>query len=219
MSCDLPFKLFKNQTMGNVSITKLSLVPILALVNLFLLFNVGAFVPADQVGKYQNLIIVYSLALVIARVFIPGRAKFTQERDIGLNIFLFFLGLVLTTLFLKGIQNLPNFGISTYIEFAAGSVGAIALIQAVTQVSIVAYVEEYIFRGMLPKYIPGFVGIVLSQLAFGFFHYFAYAGSLGTIFIAVIAGFVFYGAARLSNSLYLAVGMHAAYNLVLMGVV
>ncbi len=83
---------------------------------------------------------------------------------------------------------------------------------------LVPFVEEVIFRGILFRWVEEFGGswlaLAISSLAFGLAH----AGNpganwLSVLWIAVEAGVLLGGAYMLTRSLWLAIGIHAGWNL------
>jgi hypothetical protein len=112
-----------------------------------------------------------------------------------------------------------------------GSVTVTALWGTVlTQVLFVACSEELVFRYALPSYLKGafsktwwIIPVVLSQISFALFHWGVYGGSVFSLVIAFIFGMLMYGAyhVRIGEhrlGLGFVIGAHAAYNLVLVGV-
>ena len=58
---------------------------------------------------------------------------------------------------------------------------------------------------------------ILSQLIFGFYHFAAYGGSLGSIAVAIMLGFIFLFCVR-SYGISFAIGVHLGWNLAIIGV-
>jgi hypothetical protein len=101
-----------------------------------------------------------------------------------------------------------------------------------TQVLFVACSEELCFRYILPAYLKGawsktwwIVPIVISQASFALFHWGVYGGSAFSLLIAFVFGMIMYGAYHVklwkggpNLGLGFTIGAHAAYNLVLVGV-
>jgi membrane protease YdiL (CAAX protease family) len=105
----------------------------------------------------------------------------------------------------------------------------------VLTILFVAPSEELMFRAMLPKYLEGvFVGMpwvawLLSQATFAGFHFAAYGGSVPSMVIAFIVGMVWLAAYKWTPrlgwlkskerlGLGFTIGSHAAYNLVVSGI-
>jgi len=89
----------------------------------------------------------------------------------------------------------------------------------VFQVIIVGSSEEIIFRGTIFPLIAKInviVAVLLTSLAFAFFHYASYAGSLTAMGVALIMGLIL-------NLLYMkfnigtAIAFHSFYNLIILG--
>lgn len=80
-----------------------------------------------------------------------------------------------------------------------------------------AFMEELLFRGILQRWIEAFAGswagLILTSLLFGFAHYGnPNATILSCLWIAIEAGILLGGAYMLTGSLWLSMGMHAAWN-------
>lgn len=80
------------------------------------------------------------------------------------------------------------------------------------------FVEEVIFRGILFRWIEEFAGswaaLAVSSMLFGLAHWMNPNASLfSTIAIAIEAGILLGGAYMLTRSLWLAIGIHAGWNL------
>lgn len=100
----------------------------------------------------------------------------------------------------------------------------------ITQVVFVACSEELIFRYALPAYLKAafhkawwIIPVLLSQASFAMFHWGVYGGSTFSLLVAFIFGMVMYGAYQVKLNgvklgLGFTIGCHAAYNLVLVGV-
>lgn len=78
--------------------------------------------------------------------------------------------------------------------------------------------EEMLFRGIIQRWIEqiggSWVGLVLSAMAFGFAHYFnPTATVVACLWIAAEAGILLGGAYMLTRSLWMPMGIHAAWNL------
>jgi membrane protease YdiL (CAAX protease family) len=96
-----------------------------------------------------------------------------------------------------------------------------------TQVLFVACSEELCFRYILPAYFKGafhwIIPALISQASFAAFHYSVYGGDLTSLLLAFVMGSIWYFAyhipvGRSKLGLGFTIGSHAAYNLVLVGV-
>jgi hypothetical protein len=99
----------------------------------------------------------------------------------------------------------------------------------IMQVIFVACSEELAFRYVLPTYFKGvwkhsmFIPIVYSQAMFAAFHWSVYQGNVMSLVIAFVMGCIWYLASQYKLGtqklgLGFTIGSHAAYNLVLVGV-
>ncbi|MDD3092132.1 MAG: hypothetical protein PHG80_10950 [Methanoregulaceae archaeon] len=98
------------------------------------------------------------------------------------------------------------------------------------QVLFVAPSEELAFRLIIPNYLLTlfkkhywFVALVLAQAGFALFHLSAYGGNLGSMAIAFVIGMIWVFAMRVKFAgkelgIGFTIGSHAAYNLILTGV-
>ena len=99
-----------------------------------------------------------------------------------------------------------------------GEGDASGLVSALIGPAIFAAIsEEMVFRGILLRWIEEFAGswagLTTSSLLFGFAHYFNPGASvIACLWIAVEAGILLGGAYLLTRSLWLPIGIHAAWN-------
>lgn len=106
--------------------------------------------------------------------------------------------------------------LGVYRIFAAGDLTG--LLPALISAAIFPAVsEEMLFRGILFRWLEDFggtwVGLALSSLAFGFAHYFnPNVSALACLEIALEAGIMLGAAYMLTRSLWLPMGIHAAWN-------
>ena len=175
----------------------------LLLLQAFLLVNAPAIAPPNSVDTTRSALIVYMLMTATLMPLVPRQAWM----KVGLNesIAFFVGGLVVGSFVFAAFRELVT-GV-----FSLSLSGPLYLL--VLHVFVVATSEEIIFRGLLPVIITP----ALAQVFFGFFHFYAYGGSLIGIFIAIIAGFIFYAITRYLN-IWAAVGIHAAYNATVLGI-
>ncbi len=99
-----------------------------------------------------------------------------------------------------------------------GAGRASGLLPALVGVSLVpAFMEEILYRGILFRWIEEFAGswtgLVVSSTLFGLAHAFNPGASmLATCFIAIEAGLLLGAAYMLTRSLWMPIGLHAAWN-------
>ena len=91
----------------------------------------------------------------------------------------------------------------------------------VFQIGVVACAEEIIFRGViageLTKHVRPIFVYIISSFLFSIFHFAAYGGETFPLIIAFVFGNILLLLARRFN-IGAAIGLHAAYNLFIMGV-
>ena len=188
------------------NIGKISLGLVVVIIQMFLYVNAGAIFPEKYVEQARNIILLYmvmTFAFTIVTNYIPSEVKrpFTEE------LLMFFVSFFLFAGVLSAIP------ISTGAHvFQINETVKIALPFMLLFAFVVAYTEELIFRGVLPK----FLGVVLSNVLFGVFHWYAYHGNIYSILIATVFGFIFSFVAE-KFGLMGAVGMHTAWNLKILG--
>jgi len=89
------------------------------------------------------------------------------------------------------------------------------------QMVIVVASEEIIFRGVIfqyfSKYFHWVIGMLVSAILFSLFHLAVYEGSMGALWTAFLMGLVFAWAVKRWN-LGVAMGLHLAWNLMVLGV-
>jgi membrane protease YdiL (CAAX protease family) len=173
---------------------------------MLLYVNAGAIFPKEYVPKVQSIMLLYMImtfAFSIATNYLPPEVHKPFLPEL-LSFFVFFF-VFAGILYGLPIQTASHiFQISETIK--------IALPFMVLFAFVVAYTEELIFRGILPK----FLTVIGSNLLFGIFHWYAYSGDIYSILIATIFGFVFSFVAE-RFGLMSAVGMHTAWNLRILG--
>lgn len=91
------------------------------------------------------------------------------------------------------------------------------ILQLISAGIMPGFTEELLFRGILFRWLEAFAGtwggLVLSSLAFGFVHFFnPDATLLACLWIAIEAGVLLGGAYMLTRSLWMPIGLHAAWN-------
>ena len=189
------------------NINKISLGLIVVIIQMFLYVNAGAIFPEQYVEQARNIILLYmvmTFAFTIVTNYIPSEVKrpFTEE------LLMFFVSFFL----FAGVLSAIPISSSGAHMFQINEAVKIALPFMLLFAFVVAYTEELIFRGVLPK----FLGVVLSNVLFGVFHWYAYHGNIYSILIATMFGFIFSFVAE-KFGLMGAVGMHTAWNLKILG--
>ncbi len=117
------------------------------------------------------------------------------------------------------------------LNFEFGTTPRSALYSTILlQVLFVAPSEELAFRLIIPNYLLTlfkkhywFLALIVAQVFFALFHLSAYGGNLGSMAIAFVIGMIWVFAMRVrvqGNELGIGftIGSHAAYNLILTGV-
>lgn len=196
------------------SIKELGLAPILAFLNVFLYINAGAFVGPESgmtVVEFKEIILSYIILIAVVGSFKAFSEPEFPKEGLNQSMFYFTAAFAATALILTGWKALPNFGV-----LAVGG----STINIIIQGSTVAFSETYVFQGSLPSFFgKGWLAAIVAQVFFAVFHLYAYNLSIGLMFIAFVAGIIFYGIAKLTGNLYAAAGVHMAYNLVILGVI
>jgi hypothetical protein len=159
---------------------------------------------------------------------LAGKVRLEELRLLGVLVFA-----ILAFLISWGLT-LALFGIVW--EFTFPEVAASAMVGTIImQVLFVAPSEELVFRFVLPQYFLGkfkasyaWFALLIPQISFGLYHWAAYRGDWVSIAVAVVFGIVMMAAYYvrinpnwgLGNKLGLGfcIGAHAAYNLVIYGV-
>ncbi len=175
----------------------------------FLLVNAPLIVQSSEVGSYQTLLVTYMILLLGFEAFVDKGAF--GDRAVGSGLLWFGIGLLGGSLLFAGGGYVIDV-VSSLQAFAMARDAPLVLL--LTQSIVVAATEEQVFR----NYAPAAFGIVPSQIAFGLFHAAAYGLAFSSILIAMVAGFAFYILAR-STSIWTAVGVHASFNLYVLGVI
>ncbi len=99
-----------------------------------------------------------------------------------------------------------------------GEGGTSELLKAAVAVAILpGFMEELLFRGILFRWLEEFGGswfaLALTSVLFGFGHYYNPGATvLSSVFIALEAGVLLGGAYMLTRNLWMAIGLHAAWN-------
>lgn len=178
---------------------------------LFLLFNAGS-IYGDDAARQTTVLTIYLLSITF--VFTQTGAR---NPLIGISVaefvvtFVIFLAFAVATIkFIVPVEPTPA-------VLTAASVGVI-----LTHALVVAIGEELIFRYGFPSLLPflrPMVAQTISAVAFGFFHWQAYGGNLGSVTVAILMGLVFGAITVLypRRGLIGVMGVHAGYNLTVLG--
>ncbi len=184
------------------------------ILQLFLYVNAPLIFPEPYVPKVQSIILLYMIVnfgFSFLYFYIPNIKAPLVPRDVTKpfweQLIWFFVSFFIFASLLKAIP-LPN---SSHI-FQIEQTLKIALPFMILFSFVVAYTEELVFRGILPRILTD----IGSNILFGLFHFYAYQGNMYSILIAIIFGFIF-SIIRDKLGLMGAVGMHTAWNLKIMG--
>lgn len=177
----------------------------LFIIQLFLLVNVSLIAEAGQVETFRTVLIVYMLGEVL--FYAVARNKPNLNLDINRALPYFVGGFVITTLMMLSVGY-----VARGMEVTGYATNAFVYL-IVLHSFVVAVAEELIFRGLLPSLITW----LPSQILFSLFHASAYGWDVSALVVAFVGGCVFYGITKYTN-IFMAMGCHAGYNLVLSGV-
>ena len=194
--------------------TYLTMGVFVTILQLFLYVNAGAIFPKPYVQQAQQIILLYmvmTFGFSFLYMYIPTIKKplipQAVQKPFWVELISFFVSFFIFAMVLKAVP--LNTG--THV-FAIENPLRIALPFLLLFSFVVAYTEELIFRGILPRIITD----IGSNIIFGFFHFYAYSGNIYSILVAIIFGFVF-SIVRDHFGLMGSVGMHTAWNLRIMG--
>jgi hypothetical protein len=194
---------------GLSKLRTLSLGTVILIIQLFIFTNTKLFFPTET-DQFQHIILVYLLlqSTLFAipdlrmRLFNTPFLQALPKLALSFAVTIFILGLVGS--FIKGFSIISNIA---NIPFGI----------LIMHVTIIAIVEENMFRLILPQR----VGIIISSILFSLFHYVVYQGSWLQLTIAFVMSFVLYWIQLrfsprdgLVNS-----GVHAGYNAFVLGLV
>lgn len=201
------------------NLKKLSIGLIVVIIQMMLYVNAGAIFPQPYVEQAKSIILLYMImtfAFTLVTRYIPPEATkpFIPELMTFFVSFFIFAGLLYALPLQTGSH---IFGSWNQIKPVGGVIFQIETIKIALPFMllfafVVAYTEELIFRGVLPK----FLTTIGSNLLFAVFHWYAYSGNLVSILIAFIFGMIFSFVAE-KFGLMSAVGMHTAWNLKILG--
>ena len=142
---------------------------------------------------------------------VGGRGAALRELLVGLTIGALLMSAVIAVLALLGSYHVVDVGWSTGILAGLGA-GVLA-----------GFTEEILFRGILLRLIEGWVGtwwaLAITSFLFGISHLGnAHATVFGAVAIALEAGILLGACYLLTRRLWLAIGLHAAWNFVQGGI-
>lgn len=191
--------------MESFSLKKLSIGLLVVIIQMMLYVNAGAIFPEPYVEQAKQIILLYMImtfAFTLVTRYIPPE----MTRPFAPELMTFFVSFFI---FAGLLYALP---LNTGSHIFQIETIKIALPFMLLFAFVVAYTEELIFRGVLPKFLTR----IGSNLLFAVFHWYAYAGNIYSILIAFIFGMVFSLVAE-KFGLMSAVGMHTAWNLKILG--
>jgi len=175
----------------------------------------------DWETTYGPLILPYIVMMLAFFVWSKTRQSIDTPSSLALPAFV--MGFIATWIIFE-LLNLAGL-----FEITKASYSAL-LPLIIIQVCVVATAEEVIFRGVMLSYLKvlGILGIIIQALLFAVWHFYAYGADLnvglatipfGPLIFAFIMG-VILGVVTLKKELGLpaAIGIHAAYNLCILGV-
>ena len=197
------------------------LVAMLIAAALFLLVaGIGQAIPLPLHSSLQRMLarnglilafVLLTYKLVIARMGEHPRDDLSGERALpdlgtGLTIGFMIMALSVGAAAIADIYNITGRGDSSQLVH-----------ELVTSAVMPAFLEEILFRGILFRWIEEFggtwAGLLISSALFGAAHAFNPDSSwIATSFIAIEAGVLLGGAYMLTRSLWLPIGLHAAWN-------
>ena len=142
---------------------------------------------------------------------VGGRGAALREFLVGLTIGALLMSAVIAVLAMLGSYHVVDVGWSTGILAGLGA-GVLA-----------GFTEEILFRGILLRLIEGWVGtwwaLAITSFLFGISHLGnAHATVFGAVAIALEAGILLGACYLLTRRLWLAIGLHAAWNFVQGGI-
>lgn len=170
----------------------------------FMLVNASAIAPAGRVEHFQTILIVY---MILMLVFVRMSPKIRGlKMNLNQAIIWFVAPFVATTIIMTGLMGFRGLEVPAY---AVGAATYLILIHT----CVVSFCEEEIFRGALTNILTA----VPAAAAFAIFHWGAYQAGPMAMLTAFIAGLVFYIIYRYTN-IWCVAGLHAGYNVAIIGV-
>lgn len=195
--------------------TRVSIGFVALLLTLFLLVNANV-VFGSAASGFQFAFVVY---LLMGSVFM---AAFKEQDPLAHVSVAEFLGTFAITFFVAGMVLLA-LASATGLQPPAIPHGTSSLVMLAVEVFVIAFNEEITFRVLIPHQLEDALGSAaaaqfVSAILFALFHLAVYQGSLQGMLIAFLAGLVF-GAVKenLPNGTTVAIGMHATFNALALG--
>lgn len=200
--------LFGNRHKGTLS--DLNLFParniplalVIVIIQMFLYVNAPAIFGEALSQKIREILLLYMImTFAFSLVYFPRELKRPFSSEIINFIIVFFISAGI--LYIIPFDKLMMYSLASDIANAKIFWAFIVLYSFV-----VAYTEELVFRGVLPRYF----GDIISNIIFSVFHFYVYSGNYIYLTMAFIAGIVF---SIIKNKFGLmgAAGAHAAWNL------
>lgn len=192
------------QTQFNLS--RISIGLIVVIIQMLLYVNAGAIFPKPYVEQAKSIILLYMImtfAFTMITRFIPPDVQRPFIPELANFFITFFI--------FAGILYALPIGRESAI-FQIQDAIKIALPFMVLFAFVVAYTEELIFRGVLPKFLTD----IGANILFAIFHFYAYGGNIYAMGVAFIFGMIF-ALVRNYFGLMGATGMHTAWNLRILG--
>lgn len=199
-------------------LNRMSLGLLVLLLQLFLFINISAFFPASMVSEMTILISTYLIVYGVLMAVPDQRDKLLNAplSQAKYYVVTFLIAAaafgILANFFLGSRTPDPGYGVVTAIS-------TVALSMILVHTVIVAYVEEFFFRDFLYKQLGE--SAFWSSLLFGLFHFAVYDFNVIAMIVASLLGYFFLVIKRrfTPNSNIANVAVHAAYNVVIIGVV
>lgn len=189
---------------------KFGLVWLLAVI--YLLYNAEAFYGAERAATQTSVLLLYVASLAFVFSATP---RGNPLMGVSTAEFIVYFGMALGA----GVVLLKSVGVFApppAPPLSRESIGAL-----LTHALVVATGEELLFRHAIPGLIPGppAAAQTLSAAAFGVMHYSAYGGSVPAMLWAGVLGLLFgvFVVLYRGRGLMIAMGLHTAYNLYVLG--
>lgn len=200
-----------------VLITKIFNTPLdyfIVMLQMFIWINLEAMFPVQSVDLARSLMVAYmifTMAFAVSELKQPDEVQ--SPFPLGLANFLVGFGTFAAVLISIPLSiGTSIFGLSIQpLQFAVPNLTA-AVPYLLIFAFVIAYPEEKVFR--LSFYSR--FGPLIASVLFGFWHLFAYSGNTLSMVLAMLFGVIFSYVANKYNFM-LAVGMHTAWNLKLLG--
>lgn len=199
-------------------IDKKSIFLIIFLIDIFLYFNADALFSGFL---SKDFLLVYMVLPAVVYTFIYSMGKVSDKNLLKSGSLFHSIGLMAFGFLTTWAVVLLLFSMSGQLE-AMNRTASLSFIFA--ELLVIAPVEEITFRRMIPDYlaswgVKGIYRILLSASIFAVFHISVTHGNIASMaIIAVVAVVWQYLADNKQYGLPFTVGSHAAYNLVILGV-